>query len=38
MLKMIISMDDLSPETKKILVTWGEAQNIKVKELRERKS
>jgi hypothetical protein len=32
---MIVSIDDLSPEAKKILTSWGEAQNIQVKELRE---
>ena len=36
MMKMIVSIDDLNPDSKKILTSWGEAQNVQVKELRER--
>jgi hypothetical protein len=35
MLKMVISIDDLTPETKRVLTVWGQSQNIQVKELRE---
>ena len=33
---MIVSIDDLAPEIKKVLTSWGDALNIQVKELRER--
>ncbi|KAF9262150.1 long-chain-fatty-acid-CoA ligase [Marasmius fiardii PR-910] len=35
MLKIIVSIDDLSEEGKRILVEWGLSQSIKVMELRE---
>jgi long-chain acyl-CoA synthetase len=38
MVKMIVCIDDLSPDTKRVLTAWGEALNIQVKELRERQS
>lgn len=38
MVKMIVSIDDLSPDTKRILTAWGEGLNIQIKELRERQS
>lgn len=38
MLRMIISIDDLSDETKQVLTSWGNIQDIQVKELREGES
>ncbi|TDL27290.1 acetyl-CoA synthetase-like protein [Rickenella mellea] len=35
MLKMIVSIDDLSEEIKKVLTAWGKVLNMDVKELRE---
>lgn len=35
-MKMIVSVDDLSPESRRILVEWGQSLNIQVVELRER--
>ena len=35
-LKMIVSIDDLPDETKRILTTWGNVQKVQVKEMRER--
>ncbi|THH20373.1 hypothetical protein EW146_g977 [Bondarzewia mesenterica] len=34
-LKMIVSLDDLSPETKQILTSWAETLSVQVKELHE---
>lgn len=34
-LKYIISIDNLAPESKRILAEWGASQNVKVQELRE---
>jgi hypothetical protein len=36
MLRLVVSIDDLSLESKKILTSWGETQKIRVMELRER--
>lgn len=33
--KMIVAMDEVSPESKKILVEWGQERNIQVKDLPE---
>ena len=33
--KMIVAMDELLPEQKQVLVSWGETQNIQIKELHE---
>lgn len=35
MLKMIVSIDDLSEDGKRILGEWGQTQNVKVTEMRE---
>ncbi|KII88699.1 hypothetical protein PLICRDRAFT_41910 [Plicaturopsis crispa FD-325 SS-3] len=35
MLKLIVSVDELSPDAKRILGTWGEVQGVQVKELWE---
>lgn len=35
---MIVSMDQLLPEQKQVLVSWGETQNVQIKELHERES
>ena len=35
-LRMVVSMDDLSDETKKVLKAWGESVQIDVKEMFER--
>ncbi|KAJ8093193.1 medium-chain fatty acid-CoA ligase faa2 [Marasmius tenuissimus] len=35
MLKMIVSIDDLSEDSRRILAEWGQTQNVKVTELRE---
>ena len=37
MLKMIVSLDELSPETRNVLNQWGKNQGIDVKELLERR-
>lgn len=36
MLKLIVCIDDLTPETNKILTEWSASQNVQLKELRER--
>lgn len=38
MLKLIVSIDALSPELKKTLSSWGETQNVQIKDLAERES
>ncbi|OCB84221.1 acetyl-CoA synthetase-like protein [Sanghuangporus baumii] len=35
MLRMVVSIDDLSEETKQVLTSWGALQDIQVKELRD---
>jgi hypothetical protein len=35
MLKLIVSIDDLSPELKKTMSAWGETHNVQIKDLRE---
>ncbi|KAL5529253.1 hypothetical protein ACEPAG_5238 [Sanghuangporus baumii] len=35
MLRMVVSIDDLSEETKQVLTSWGALQDVQVKELRE---
>ena len=35
-LRMVVSMDELSDETKKVLKAWGESVQIDVKEMFER--
>ena len=35
MLKMIVSIDDLSEDGKRILGEWGQTQNVKVTEMQE---
>ncbi|KAI5122041.1 hypothetical protein M0805_006026 [Coniferiporia weirii] len=35
MLRMIVSIDDLSDEAKRILTSWGKIANVQIKELRE---
>lgn len=37
MLKMIVSIDDLSAETSLILKEWCQSQDLQLKELRESK-
>lgn len=32
---MIVAMDELLPEQKQVLVSWGETQNVQIKELHE---
>ncbi|GLB35097.1 putative AMP-binding enzyme [Lyophyllum shimeji] len=34
-LKLIVCIDDLTPEARKILTEWGAAQNIKIQQLRD---
>jgi hypothetical protein len=36
-LKLIISIDELSPETHKLLTAWGQTLNVQIKDLRESK-
>jgi len=36
MLRLVISIDDLSLESKRILTSWGETQKVRIMELRER--
>ncbi|EIM90194.1 acetyl-CoA synthetase-like protein [Stereum hirsutum FP-91666 SS1] len=33
--KMIVAIDELLPEQKQVLVSWGETQNVQIKELHE---
>lgn len=35
-LKMIVSMEPLSPDTKSALSAWGETVNVQIKEIAER--
>ena len=35
-LKMIVSMEPLSEQTRKVLAAWGETLNIQIKEMSER--
>lgn len=37
-LKLIVCIDDLSEEAKKILASWGEAQGVRMLELRDSKN
>lgn len=36
--KMIVAIDELLPEQKQVLVSWGETQNVQIKELHECES
>lgn len=35
MLKMVVSIDDLSEESRKVVTTWGKTIGVDIKELRE---
>jgi hypothetical protein len=37
-LKLLVCIDDVSEETKKILTSWGDVQKVRVLELRESKN